>query len=126
IGLSLVGCVSSFTLEMQVTLHKEIKQNFPCIKVMDNYIDENLRVVIEVLDESGSSRTLARLGEPKAGVLVPLTTTPNNVHSIKAGKERHDSDGEESFMADSKTKGSDVGCSSGTRKRRRLVLDGSG
>ncbi|GJT74044.1 reverse transcriptase domain-containing protein [Tanacetum coccineum] len=40
-------------------------------------------------------------------------------------KERHDSDGEESFMADSKTKGSDVGCSSGTGKRRRLVLDGS-
>nr|GEV64606.1 hypothetical protein [Tanacetum cinerariifolium] len=35
------------------------------------------RVVLEeALDESGSSRTLAKIGEPKAGVLVPLTTTP--------------------------------------------------
>ncbi|GKA09528.1 putative reverse transcriptase domain-containing protein, partial [Tanacetum coccineum] len=28
------GCVSSFTLEMQVTLHNEIKQKFPCKKVV--------------------------------------------------------------------------------------------
>ncbi|GKB61880.1 reverse transcriptase domain-containing protein [Tanacetum coccineum] len=35
------------------------------------------------------------------------------------------SDGEESFVADSKTKGSDVGCSSKAEKRRRLVLDSS-
>ncbi|GJY94489.1 putative ribonuclease H-like domain-containing protein, partial [Tanacetum coccineum] len=27
------GCMSSFTLEMQVTLHNEIKQKFPCKKV---------------------------------------------------------------------------------------------
>ncbi|GKD74520.1 hypothetical protein Tco_1332802, partial [Tanacetum coccineum] len=40
-------------------------------------------------------------------------------------EERHDSDGEESFMADSKTKGSNVGCSSEAGKRRRLVLDSS-
>ncbi|GKE85212.1 hypothetical protein Tco_1558954, partial [Tanacetum coccineum] len=40
-------------------------------------------------------------------------------------KECHDSDGEESFVADSKTKGSDVNCSSEAGKRRRLVLDSS-
>nr|GEZ91342.1 hypothetical protein [Tanacetum cinerariifolium] len=45
-------------------------------------------VLEEALDKSGSSGTLAGIGEPKAGVL-----------------ERHDSDGEESFVADSKTKG---------------------
>nr|GEV62861.1 hypothetical protein [Tanacetum cinerariifolium] len=77
------------------------------------------RVVLEeALDESGSSGTLAVIGEPKAGVLVPLTITPSV-------KERHDSDGEESFVADSKIKGSDVGCSFRTGKRRRFMLDGS-
>nr|GEW13198.1 hypothetical protein [Tanacetum cinerariifolium] len=77
--------------------------------------DQMNRVVLEeALDESGSSGTLAGIDEPKAGVLVPLTTT-------LSVKERHDSDGEESFMADSKTKGSDVGCSSGTGKRRRYA-----
>nr|GEV56345.1 hypothetical protein [Tanacetum cinerariifolium] len=86
----------------------------------------------EALDESGSSGTLAVIGEPKANLLVPLTTTSSVSTPSKSGepkkarsKERHDCDGEESFVADSKTKGSDVGCLSGTRKRRRLMLDGS-
>nr|GEY15272.1 hypothetical protein [Tanacetum cinerariifolium]GEY26322.1 hypothetical protein [Tanacetum cinerariifolium] len=91
------------------------------------------RVVLEeALDESGSSGTLAEIDEPKAGVLVHLTTTPSVFTPSNPGepkkarsKERHDSDGEESFVADSKIKGSDVGCSSGTGKWRRLVLDGS-
>nr|GEV49119.1 reverse transcriptase domain-containing protein [Tanacetum cinerariifolium] len=92
------------------------------------------RVVLKVaLDESGSSGTLAGLGEPKAGVLVPLTTnpsvsTPSNPGEPKKvrSKERHDSDGEESFVADSKTKGSDdssedsVGTPAG-----RLILFGT-
>nr|GEZ58987.1 hypothetical protein [Tanacetum cinerariifolium] len=85
--------------------------------------DETARAVVkcsaeEALDESGSSRTLAGIGEPKTSVLVPLSITPSV-------KERHNSDGEESFVADSKTKRSDVGCSSGIGKRRRLVQDGS-
>nr|GEV44206.1 ATP-dependent DNA helicase PIF1-like [Tanacetum cinerariifolium] len=73
--------------------------------------------------------TLVGIGEPKAGVLVPSTTTPSVSTPSKSGepkkarsKKRHDSDGEESFVADSKTKGSDVGCSSGTGKRRRPSL----
>ncbi|GJY92922.1 nucleic acid-binding, OB-fold protein [Tanacetum coccineum] len=40
-------------------------------------------------------------------------------------QERHDSDGEESFVADCKTKGTNVACSSEAGKRRRLVLDSS-
>ncbi|GKA10834.1 hypothetical protein Tco_0690267 [Tanacetum coccineum] len=34
-----------------------------------------------------------------------------------------DSDVEESSVADSKVKGGDVGCSSDTRKRKRMVFD---
>ncbi|GKF51296.1 hypothetical protein Tco_0147763, partial [Tanacetum coccineum] len=86
----------------------------------------------EALDESGSSETLAAVGGPKTGVFVPLTTTPLVTTPSKPGEqkqprneERYDFDGKESFMADSKTKGSDVGCSSEARKRRRLVLDSS-
>ncbi|GKB94920.1 ATP-dependent DNA helicase PIF1-like protein [Tanacetum coccineum] len=96
------------TLELKSNLYYEHAnyKSFTCWRV----------VLEEALDESRSSGTLSGIGEPKSGVLVPLTTTP---------KERHDSDGKESFMADSKTKWSDVGCSSGTGKRRRLVLDGS-
>ncbi|GJT55832.1 reverse transcriptase domain-containing protein [Tanacetum coccineum] len=81
------------------------------------------RVVLEEeLDESGSSGTLAGVGDPKTGVFVPLTTTPSVSTPSKPSepkksrssisKERHDYDGEESFITDSKTKGSDVGCSS--------------
>ncbi|GKC55193.1 ATP-dependent DNA helicase PIF1-like protein [Tanacetum coccineum] len=69
---------------------------------------------------------------PKTGVFVPLATTPSVTTPSKPGEqkkphseERHDSNGEESFVADSKTKGSDVGCSSEAGKRRRLVLDSS-
>ncbi|GKB25887.1 hypothetical protein Tco_0865288 [Tanacetum coccineum] len=83
-------------------------------------------VLKEALDESGSSGTLSAAGDPKTGVFVPLTTTPSVTTPSKPGehkkprsKERHDSDGEESFVADSKTKRSDVGCSSEARKRRR-------
>ncbi|GJZ86190.1 ATP-dependent DNA helicase PIF1-like protein [Tanacetum coccineum] len=82
----------------------------------------------EALDESGSSGTLAAAGDPKTDVFVPLTTTPSVTTPSKLGehkkprsKECHDSDGEESFMADSKTKGSDVGCSFEAEKRRRLT-----
>ncbi|GKE50728.1 hypothetical protein Tco_1485884, partial [Tanacetum coccineum] len=75
-------------------------------------------VLEEALDESGSSETLAAAGGPKTGVFVPLTTTPSVTTPSKPGEqkqprneERDDSDGEESFVADSKTKGSNVGCS---------------
>ncbi|GJU63954.1 ATP-dependent DNA helicase PIF1-like protein [Tanacetum coccineum] len=85
-------------------------------------------VLEEALDESGSSGTLAAGGDPKTGVFMPLTTTPSVTTSLKPSehkkprsKECHDSDGEESFVADSKTKGSDVEAG----KRRRLVLDSS-
>ncbi|GJU47409.1 reverse transcriptase domain-containing protein [Tanacetum coccineum] len=116
-----------YTLELKSNSYYEHAnyESFTCWRV----------VLEEALDESGSYETLARIGEPKAGIFVPLTTTPSVSTPSKPGKpkkarssiskERHDSDGEESFMADSKTKGSDVGCSSGTGKRRRLVLDGS-
>nr|GEU97598.1 helicase [Tanacetum cinerariifolium] len=81
-------------------------------------------VLEEVLDESGSSGTLAAAGDLNTGVFMPLTTTPSVTTPSKPGEhkkprsnERHDSDGEESFVADSKTKGSDVGCSSEAGKR---------
>ncbi|GKA78398.1 ATP-dependent DNA helicase PIF1-like protein [Tanacetum coccineum] len=113
-----------YTLELKSNSYYEHAnyESFTCWRV----------VLEEALDESGSSGTLAGIGEPKAGVLVPLTTTPSVSTPSKPGepkkaqsKECHDSDGEESFVADSKIKGSDVGCSSGMGKRRRLVLDGS-
>ncbi|GJX36239.1 ATP-dependent DNA helicase PIF1-like protein [Tanacetum coccineum] len=83
-------------------------------------------VVLEgALDKSRRSGTLAAGGDPKTGVFVPLTTTPSVTTPSKPGehkkprsKECHDSDGEESFVADSKTKGSDVGCSSEAGKMR--------
>ncbi|GKC06082.1 hypothetical protein Tco_0997692, partial [Tanacetum coccineum] len=97
-------------------------ESFTCWKV----------VLEEALYESGSFGTLAGVGDPKTGVFVPLTTAPSVSSPSKPGepkksssKERHNSDGEESFVADSKTKGNDVGCLFGTEKRRRLVLDGS-
>ncbi|GKE20180.1 hypothetical protein Tco_1431692, partial [Tanacetum coccineum] len=69
---------------------------------------------------------------PKPSMFMPLATTPSVTTPSKPGEqkkphseERHDSNGEESFVADSKTKGSDVGCSSEAGKRRRLVLDSS-
>ncbi|GJV57204.1 reverse transcriptase domain-containing protein [Tanacetum coccineum] len=75
------------------------------------------RVVLEeALDESGSSGTLAGISAPKAGVLVPLATTPSVSTPSKPGEPK---------KARSKTKGSDAGCSSATGKRRRLVLDSS-
>ncbi|GJW79947.1 reverse transcriptase domain-containing protein [Tanacetum coccineum] len=91
------------------------------IPVLKQFKSDDSIVLEEALDESGSSGTLAAAGGPKTGVFVPLTTTPSITHF----EERHDSDGEESFVADSKTKGSDVGCSSEAGKRRRLVLDSS-
>nr|GEX21682.1 hypothetical protein [Tanacetum cinerariifolium] len=82
----------------------------------------------EALDESGSSVTLAAADGPKTGVFVPLTTTSLVTTPSKPGEqqkprseERHDSDKEESFVVDSKIKGSDVGCSSEASKRRRYV-----
>ncbi|GKD09988.1 putative reverse transcriptase domain-containing protein [Tanacetum coccineum] len=45
------GCVSSFTLEMQVTLHNEIKQKFPCKKVELNKLTVKNRYPLPRIDD---------------------------------------------------------------------------
>nr|GEV66152.1 hypothetical protein [Tanacetum cinerariifolium] len=114
---NIVGTLHTLELKSNSYYEHANYESFTCWRV----------VVEEALDESRNIGTLDGIGEPKAGVLVPLTTTPSVSTPSKPGepkkarsKERHDSDGEESFVADSKTKGSDVGCSSGTRKWRSL------
>ncbi|GKA16782.1 hypothetical protein Tco_0696619 [Tanacetum coccineum] len=110
------------TLELKSNLYYEHAnyESFTCWSV----------VLEEAPDESGSSGTLAADGNPKTGVFVPLTTTPSVTTPLNPGehkkprsKECHDSNGEESFVVDSKTKGSDVGCSSKAEKRRRYFED---
>ncbi|GJZ07598.1 ATP-dependent DNA helicase PIF1-like protein [Tanacetum coccineum] len=115
---NIVGTLHTLELKSNSYYENENYESFTCWSV----------VLEEALDESGSSRTLAAGGNPKTGVFVPLTTTPLVTTPSKSGehkkphsKECHDSDGEESFVADSKTKGSDVGCSS----EAGLVLDSS-
>ncbi|GKE97775.1 hypothetical protein Tco_0021126 [Tanacetum coccineum] len=115
---NIVGTV--YTLELKSNSYCEHAnyESFTCLSV----------VLEEVLDESGSSGTLAAAGGPKTSMFVPLTTTSSVTTPSKPGEqkkprseERYDFDGKESFVADSKTKGSDVGCSSEAGKRRRLV-----
>ncbi|GJX78784.1 hypothetical protein Tco_0326933 [Tanacetum coccineum] len=84
------------TLELKSNLYYEHAnyKRFTCWRV----------VLEEALDESRSSGTLSVIGEPKAGVLVPLTTTPSVSTPSKQGepkkarsKERHDSNGKLPF-----------------------------
>nr|GEW23270.1 ATP-dependent DNA helicase PIF1-like [Tanacetum cinerariifolium] len=93
---ALANIVSTFhTLELKSNSYYEHTnyENFTCWSV----------VLEKALDESGSFRTLAAVGDP------------NTVTGC------HDSDGEESFVAHSKRKRSDVGCSSEVGKWRRLA-----
>ncbi|GJV20166.1 reverse transcriptase domain-containing protein [Tanacetum coccineum] len=119
---NIMGMVHTLELKSNSYYEHANYESFTCWSV----------ILEEALDESGSSRTLAAAGGPKTGVFMPLTTTPSVTTPLKPceekkprNEERHDFDGEESFVADSKTKGSDVGCSSEAGKRRRLVLDSS-
>nr|GEV38206.1 hypothetical protein [Tanacetum cinerariifolium] len=70
-------------------------------------------VLEDVLDESGSFGTLVASGGLKTDVDYNLI----GYYSVKADEKHHNSDGEESFVADSKTKGSDVDCSSKAGKK---------
>ncbi|GKB37270.1 ATP-dependent DNA helicase PIF1-like protein, partial [Tanacetum coccineum] len=54
-----------------------------------------------------------------------IKKNPIGGYSFKAREELDDSNAEESFVADSQTKKGDVGCSSDTRKRKRIVMDDS-
>ncbi|GKE36688.1 hypothetical protein Tco_1460093, partial [Tanacetum coccineum] len=106
---NIVGTIHTLELKSNSYYEHTNYESFTCWSI----------VLEEALDESGSSGTLAAAGGPKTGVFVPLTTTPSVTHLSKPGEqkkprseERDDSDGEESFVADSKTKGSNVGCSS--------------
>ncbi|GJV29943.1 reverse transcriptase domain-containing protein [Tanacetum coccineum] len=106
---NIVGTVHTLELKSNSYYEHANYKSFTCWSI----------VLEEALDESGSSRTLAAAGVPKTGVFVPLTTSSSVTTPSKPGEqkkprseERHDSDGEESFVPDSKTKGSDVGCSS--------------
>ncbi|GJS93015.1 reverse transcriptase domain-containing protein [Tanacetum coccineum] len=95
---NIVGTIHTLELKSNLYFEHANYESFTCWTI----------ILEEALDESGSSGTLVAAGGPKTGV-----------------EERHDSDGEESFVADSKTKRSNVGCSSEAGKMRRLVLDSS-
>nr|GEV03583.1 hypothetical protein [Tanacetum cinerariifolium] len=119
---NMVGTLHTLELKFNSYYKHANYESFTCWSV----------VLEEALNESGSFGKLAAGGDPKTGVFVPLTTTSSVTTPLKPGehkkprsKERHNSDVEESFMADSKTKGSNVGCSSKAEKRRMLVLDSS-
>ncbi|GJV03127.1 ATP-dependent DNA helicase PIF1-like protein [Tanacetum coccineum] len=119
---NIMGTVHTLELKSNLYYKHANYESFTCLSV----------ILKEALNESGSSGTLAAAGGPKTSMFVPLTTTSSVTTPSKPGEqkkprmeERHDSDGEESFVSDSKTKGSDVGCSSEAGKRRRLVLDSS-
>ncbi|GJT76864.1 reverse transcriptase domain-containing protein [Tanacetum coccineum] len=78
---ALANIVGTFhTLELKSNLYYEHAnyESFTCWRV----------VLEEALDESGSSGTLAGIGEPKAGVLVPLTTTPSVSTPSKPGEPK--------------------------------------
>ncbi|GJZ06288.1 reverse transcriptase domain-containing protein [Tanacetum coccineum] len=113
---NIVGTIHTLELNSNSYYEHANYESFTCWSV----------ILEEALDKSGSSGTLAAAGGPKTGVFVPLTTTPSVTTPSKPGEqkkprseERHDSDGEESFVVDSKTKERDVGCSSEAGKRRR-------
>ncbi|GKE20064.1 reverse transcriptase domain-containing protein [Tanacetum coccineum] len=103
---NIVGTLHTLELKSNSYFEHANYESFTCWRV----------VLEEALDESGSSGTLAGISAPKAGVLVPLATTPSVSTPSKPGEPK---------KARSKTKGSDAGCSSATGKRRRLVLDSS-
>ncbi|GJY62119.1 hypothetical protein Tco_0462776 [Tanacetum coccineum] len=90
---NIVGTIHTLELKSNLYYEHANYESFTCWTI----------VLEEALDESGSSGTLVAAGGPKTGV-----------------EERHDSDGEESFVADSKTKGSNVGCSSEAGKSDKV------
>ncbi|GKF00098.1 hypothetical protein Tco_0023448 [Tanacetum coccineum] len=57
----------------------------------------------------------------------PLLSTPSKPTKEKKHRREklEDSDAEESFVVDSHPEGDDVGCSSDTKKERRVVLEDS-
>nr|GEU94449.1 hypothetical protein [Tanacetum cinerariifolium] len=120
--VNIMGAVHTLELKSNLYYEHANSESFTCWIV----------VLEDVLDESGSSGTLVASGSLKTDVFMPLTitssvTTPSKPSEQKKprSEKHHNSDREESFVADSKTKGSDVDCSSEAGKRRRLVLDSS-
>ncbi|GKC28268.1 hypothetical protein Tco_1035562 [Tanacetum coccineum] len=88
---------TSHTLELKSHTYYEhvTYESFTCWKV--------------ITDEDGEGRSSSGM----------IATNANS----KAIEELEDSDAEESFVANSQPKLRDVGCSSDTRKRKRVVLD---
>ncbi|GJV31132.1 hypothetical protein Tco_1391532 [Tanacetum coccineum] len=84
----------------------------------------NIVVIGEGVEESTSSGMVAANATSKTPVLKRLRKTPS-VATLSKPEELDDSDVEESFVADSQTKKGDMGCSSDTRKRKRVVMDDS-
>ncbi|GJY42644.1 reverse transcriptase domain-containing protein [Tanacetum coccineum] len=114
--------VTSHTLELKSHTYFEHGnyESFTCWKVIEE----------EDVVETGSFRTVAATANPKAPVLkslaaTPSVTTPSNPSEAKKPQrdDIEDSYVEESSVADSKTNGGDVGCSSDTRKRKSMEFN---
>ncbi|GKA83816.1 ATP-dependent DNA helicase PIF1-like protein [Tanacetum coccineum] len=91
---------TSHTLELKSYAYYEhgTYESFTCWKV----------VTYEKVEETASSIMVATTSDSKA-----------------PREELEDSDTEESFVAESQPKGGEAGCSSDTRKRKRIVMDDS-
>ncbi|GJS48845.1 hypothetical protein Tco_0598966 [Tanacetum coccineum] len=77
--------------------------------------------------DMGCCKSNSKTPELKRLNKIPLLSTPSKPTKEKKHRREklEDSDAEESFVADSQPKGDDVGCSSYTRKKLRVVLEDS-
>ncbi|GKB85977.1 hypothetical protein Tco_0958249 [Tanacetum coccineum] len=93
--------------------------------------DDTTEVVVVLFDETTrNTHTDSRLQDEDEhsgfpATLVNIVGTSQTLELKSYTEKLEDTDAEESFVADSQPKGDDVGCSSYTRKKRRVVSEDS-
>ncbi|GKE83041.1 hypothetical protein Tco_1553041, partial [Tanacetum coccineum] len=114
---------TSQTLELKSHTYYEHRnyESFTCWRIVTD----------DVVEGGSNSDMVAAKADSKAPEVKSLNKSPLlSTHSKlteerSIGEKLEDSDAEESFVADSQPKGDDVGCSSDTKKKRRVMLEDS-